>query len=63
VTTARFGLLVGAVLAVVWAAIGFWAFVGVAVAMAVGWLVGRLVSGDIDGARLIDALRGRRSSS
>lgn len=62
-TSAKFGVLVGGALAIVWAAFGFWVFVGVAAAMLVGYLVARLVSGDIDAARLTDALRGRRSSS
>jgi hypothetical protein len=35
----------------------------VAVAIALGGLVGRIVSGDVDVRRLLDVLRGRRSSS
>ena len=62
-TTARFGLLVGGGLAVVWAAFGFWVFVGVAAASVLGSLVARVFGGDIELARLADALRGRRSSS
>ncbi|PZE27935.1 MULTISPECIES: DUF2273 domain-containing protein [unclassified Curtobacterium] len=57
------GMGAGAVLAIVAVTLGFWAFVVVAVFMAVGALVGRLVSGDIDVRRLADVLRGRRSSS
>ncbi|RKR76089.1 DUF2273 domain-containing protein [Frondihabitans australicus] len=57
------GMAVGAVLGVVAVAFGFWAFVLVAVFMAVGALVGRIVSGRIDVSSLVDALRGRRSSS
>ncbi|PYY33858.1 hypothetical protein DEJ16_03105 [Curtobacterium sp. MCJR17_055] len=57
------GMAVGAVLAVVALTLGFWAFVVVAVAIAVGGLVGRIVSGDVDVRRLLDVLRGRRSSS
>jgi uncharacterized membrane protein len=57
------GMGVGAVLAVVALTLGFWAFVVVAVAIAVGGLVGRIVSGDVDVRRLLDVLRGRRSSS
>ena len=62
-TTARFGAVIGGALAVVWAAFGFWVLVGVAAAALVGYLVARVVSGDVELARLADALRGRRSSS
>ncbi|PZE61563.1 hypothetical protein DEJ24_04705 [Curtobacterium sp. MCPF17_001] len=57
------GMAVGAVLAIVALTLGFWAFVVVAVAIALGGLVGRIVSGDVDVRRLLDVLRGRRSSS
>ncbi|TDN41720.1 hypothetical protein EDF64_11639 [Curtobacterium flaccumfaciens] len=57
------GMGVGAVLAIVAVTLGFWAFVVVAVFMLVGGLVARIVSGDIDLRRLLDVLRGRRSSS
>jgi uncharacterized membrane protein len=57
------GMGVGAVLAIVAVTLGFWAFVVVAVFMAVGGLVARIVSGDVDLRRLLDVLRGRRSSS
>jgi uncharacterized membrane protein len=57
------GMGVGALLAIVAVTLGFWAFVVVAVCMAVGGLVARIVSGDVDVRRLVDVLRGRRSSS
>ncbi|PYY33924.1 MULTISPECIES: DUF2273 domain-containing protein [unclassified Curtobacterium] len=57
------GMAVGAVLAIVALTLGFWAFVVVAVAIALGGLIGRIVSGDVDVRRLLDVLRGRRSSS
>ncbi|NII40891.1 putative membrane protein [Curtobacterium flaccumfaciens] len=57
------GMAVGAVLAIVALTLGFWAFVVVAVAIALGGLIGRIVSGDVDLRRLLDVLRGRRSSS
>jgi len=63
VTRSMFGVLIGGALAVVWAAFGFWVFVGTAVAMLIGYLVARLLGGDLDLARVADALRGRRSSS
>lgn len=57
------GALVAGGLAVVWIALGFWAFVLVVVAGLVGALIGRLLDGRIDVRALADALRGRRSSS
>jgi uncharacterized membrane protein len=57
------GMGVGAVLAIVAVTLGFWAFIAVAVFMAVGALVARIVTGDVDFRRLLDVLRGRRSSS
>jgi uncharacterized membrane protein len=63
VTASHIGILVGAVLALTWVVIGFWAFLFVAVAMAVGLLVGRIVDGKLDVHSLVDALKGTRSSS
>ncbi len=57
------GMLVGAILAVTWIVLGFWAFVLVAVAMAVGALVARIVDGRLDLRGVLDAVRGRRVSS
>ena len=62
-TRPMFGAVIGGALAVVWAAFGFWVFVGTAVAMLIGYLIARVVGGDLDLARVADALRGRRSSS
>ncbi|WP_025156941.1 hypothetical protein [Leifsonia aquatica] len=62
-TRPMFGTLVGGALAVVWAAFGFWVFMGTAFAMLLGYLAARVVAGDLDLARVADALRGRRSSS
>ncbi|WP_020076476.1 hypothetical protein [Cryocola sp. 340MFSha3.1] len=62
-TAPRFGALIGGGLAVVWAAFGFWVFVGVAAAALVGYLVARILGGEVDLGRLADALHGRRSSS
>lgn len=62
-TAPRFGAVIGGGLAVVWAAFGFWVFVGVAAAALVGYLVARILGGEVDLGRLADALRGRRSSS
>jgi uncharacterized membrane protein len=63
VTTTTTGILVGAVLALTWVTLGFWAFVFVAVAMAVGALVARVLDGKLDVRSVADALRGKRSSS
>lgn len=57
------GAGVGALLAIVALTLGFWAVVVVAVFMLVGGLIGRIVAGDVDVRRLVDVLRGRRSSS
>ncbi|WFR68100.1 hypothetical protein P9139_07225 [Curtobacterium flaccumfaciens] len=57
------GMGAGALLAIVALTLGFWAFVVVAVFMLVGGLVARIATGDIDFRRLLDVLRGRRSSS
>jgi uncharacterized membrane protein len=63
VTSTRTGITVGAILALTWVAFGFWPFVFVAVAMAIGALVGRIVDGKLDVSTLVDAVRGKRSSS
>jgi len=57
------GMGVGAVLALTWATLGFWPFVLVAVAIAAGAGVGRVVEGRLDLRGLADVIRGRRSSS
>ncbi len=57
------GATAGAVLALTWIVLGFWAAVLVAVAMLAGALVGRVVDGRLDMRALGAALRGRRSSS
>jgi uncharacterized membrane protein len=62
VSTTVTGMLAGAVLALTWITLGFWAFLLVALAMAVGALVARLIDGKLDLRALADALRGRRSS-
>ena len=62
-SSTRTGILVGAVLALTWIILGFWAFFFVAIAMAVGAVVGRVVDGKLDVSGLVDAFRGKRSSS
>lgn len=62
-STTTVGSAVGAVLALTWIVLGFWAFVLVGVAMLAGALVGRIVDGRLDVRALADAFRGRRSSS
>lgn len=59
----RTGILVGAILALTWIVFGFWAFLFVAVAMAIGALIGRIIEGKFSMSALVDAFRGKRSSS
>jgi len=63
VTTTVSGIFIGAVLALSWIVFGFWAFVFVAVAMALGALVARVLDGKLDLGRVVDAFRSKRSSS
>ncbi len=63
ISTTKTGMLVGAILALTWIAIGFWACVIVAAAMLIGGLLGRLIDGKLDVRRIADAFRGKRSSS
>ncbi len=62
-TNSQVGILVGAVLALTWIILSFWACLLVAIAMAIGVLVARLIDGKLDLRSLADAFRGKRSSS
>jgi uncharacterized membrane protein len=62
-TATRAGIVIGAVLALTWIIFGFWAFFFVAVAMAIGALIGRVIEGKLDLTALAGAFRGKRSSS
>lgn len=62
-SAAKTGILIGAVLALTWTIVGFWAFVFVAVAMLIGGLIGRVIDGKLAVKNLVDAFRGSRSSS
>lgn len=57
------GAAVGAVLAFAALTFGFWGFLLVLVLMAVGAVVGRIASGNLDLRALAGVLSGRRSSS
>ena len=57
------GIAIGAVLALTWLTFGFWGFIFVAFAMAVGYLTSRVIDGKLDLRNLADAFRGKRSSS
>lgn len=57
------GIAVGAVLAVVALAFGFWGLVLTALFMGIGAILGRSAEGRLDLAGVLDALRGKRSSS
>lgn len=62
-TATRYGTLVGAILALAWVILGFWAFLAVAVAMAIGALIGRVIDGKLDLASMVAVIRGKRTSS
>jgi uncharacterized membrane protein len=63
ITATKVGIFVGAILGIVWFAFGFWAFFFVAIAMFVGAIVGRIIDGKLDMRSLVDAVRGKRTSS
>jgi uncharacterized membrane protein len=56
------GALIGAILAVSILVFGFWGFLLIALFMAVGAILGRIVSGKLDVRGLADAFTGRRTS-
>lgn len=57
------GVTIGAVLALTWLTFGFWAFIFVGFAMAVGYFVARIIDGTLNVRHIADAFRGKRSSS
>ncbi|MBF4551149.1 DUF2273 domain-containing protein [Pseudoclavibacter sp. VKM Ac-2888] len=59
----RTGILIGAVLALTWIILGFWAFFFVVIAMLIGGLIGRILDGKLNASALVDVLRGRNTSS
>ena len=61
-TASQQGMLIGAVLALTGIVFSFGALVLVAIAIAIGWAVGRVADGKLDLRGVTDALRGRRSS-
>ncbi len=63
ITSTKTGIWVGAILALTWYVLGFWAFFFVAIAMIGGAVVGRFIDGELDIRSLIDVLRGKRTSS
>jgi len=56
------GIAAGAVLAFAILVFGFWGFLLVAVFMAIGLLVGRILDGKLDPRGLANALSGKRTS-
>ena len=62
-TTTQTGMAIAAVLAIVWIAFSFGAFILVAIAIVIGALIGRYLEGDLDVSGIVSAVRGRRSSS
>jgi hypothetical protein len=63
VTTTQTAMAVGAVLAIVGITFNFGALVLVALAIAIGWVVGRILEGRLDVSEIVAAVRGRSSSS
>ncbi|RKR15539.1 hypothetical protein [Arthrobacter oryzae] len=57
------GLAIGAVLAGAALAFGFWGFLLTALMMGAGAVLGRAAEGRLDLGGVLDALRGKRSSS
>ncbi|CAM3220340.1 hypothetical protein PSET11_00638 [Arthrobacter ulcerisalmonis] len=57
------GTALGAVLAFAALAFGFWGFLLTAILMGIGAVLGRAAEGKLDLGGVLDALRGRRSSS
>ncbi|MFF0911623.1 DUF2273 domain-containing protein [Microbacterium enclense] len=56
------GALAGLILAVSALIFGFWGFILVALFMAIGAVVGRVVSGQIDIRNIVNAFTGRSTS-
>lgn len=63
VTSAKVGIVIGAGLALVWVTLGFWACFFVAIAMVIGAVIGRVIDGKLNLRLLVEAVRGKRSSS
>jgi len=63
VTPTTTGIAIAATLVLTWIVLGFGFFVLVALAMVVGALIGRVIEGKLDPTGILDALRGKRSSS
>lgn len=56
------GAALGAVLALTWILLGFWAFVWVGLAMLIGATTARVLDGRLDLRSLVNVFRGGRSS-
>ncbi|WP_405373105.1 MULTISPECIES: DUF2273 domain-containing protein [unclassified Microbacterium] len=56
------GALIGAILAAAALLFGFWGFLLVALFMAIGAVVGRVATGQLDLRAVTDAFTGRRTS-
>jgi uncharacterized membrane protein len=61
-STSMKGAVIGAILAVAALVFGFWGFLLLALFMAVGAVIGRVVSGQLDLRAVTDAFTGRRTS-
>ncbi|MCY0903922.1 DUF2273 domain-containing protein [Arthrobacter sp. H14-L1] len=57
------GVAIGATLAITGLVFGFWGFLLVTIFMIFGAVLGRMVEGRLDFRSIVDAFRGKRSSS
>ncbi len=62
-STTLAGVAIGATLAITGLVFGFWGFLLVAIFMIIGAFLGRIAEGRLDFRVVVDAFRGKRSSS
>jgi uncharacterized membrane protein len=59
-TSRQFGFLAGVALAIIWATVGFLVMVAAVVAGVIGYVIARVIDGDIDVRETIDQFTGGR---
>lgn len=57
------GTIIAAVLALTWMILGFWSCLWLAIAMGLGAVIARALAGEIHVRSVVDAMRGKRTSS